>query len=70
MASSAEGWVIVGADGKPIADIRGNVPVFTSREEAERWLMAGERVQQCAPMNGGSGWRGVHTTPPVAFRRP
>jgi len=45
MASSAERWVIVGADGKPIADIRGNVPVFTCREEAERWLMPGERVE-------------------------
>ena len=45
MASSAETWVIVGLDGKPIADIYGNVAVFTSRAEAERWLMPGESVQ-------------------------
>jgi hypothetical protein len=45
MATSAEGWVIVGVDGKQIADIRGNVPVFTCREEAVRWLMPGERVE-------------------------
>jgi hypothetical protein len=52
MASSAKGWVIVGADGEPIADIRGNVSVFTCREEAERWLMPGERVEQLAARAG------------------
>ena len=52
MASSAERWVISGADGKPAANIRGNVPVFTFREEAERWLMPGERVEQLAARAG------------------
>ena len=46
MASNGDGWVIVGADGRPIADIYGNVAVFTTREEAECWLVAGERVEQ------------------------
>jgi len=46
LASSAESWVIVGTNGKPIADIRGDVPVFTCREEAEHCLMPGERVEQ------------------------
>ena len=48
MASNAETWVIVGVDGKPIADIYGNVAVFTSRAEAERWLIPRERVQRRA----------------------
>jgi len=52
MASSVEGWVIVGSDGKPIADIRGNVPVFTSQEQAERWLMTGEQVEQLSAHAG------------------
>ena len=51
MASSAERWVIV-ADGKQAADIRDNVPVFTFQEEAERWLMPGERVEQ---LSAGAG---------------
>jgi hypothetical protein len=45
MANSAETWVIVGADGKPIADIYGNIAVFMSRGAAEGWLLAGERVE-------------------------
>jgi hypothetical protein len=52
MATSAETWVIFGADGKPIADFHGNVPVFTCREEAERWLMPGERVEQLSARAG------------------
>jgi len=47
MASSAERWVIVGTNGKPIADIRGDVPVFTCREEAEHCLMLGETPREC-----------------------
>ena len=48
MASNADGWVIVGVEGKPIADIYGNVAVFTSRVEAECWLIPGERLQRRA----------------------
>jgi len=45
MASSAERYVIVMPDGSLVADIYGNPAEFTSREEAERWLMPGEQVQ-------------------------
>jgi hypothetical protein len=48
MASSAERYVIVMPDGSLAADIYGNPAEFTSREEAERWLMAGERVERQA----------------------
>ena len=48
MASNADGWVIVGVDGTPIADIYDNVAVFTSRAEAERCLILGERLQRRA----------------------
>ena len=45
MASSAERYVIVQPAGSLVADIYGNPAEFTSREEAERWLMPGEQVQ-------------------------
>ena len=47
MASSAERYVIVMPDGSLVADIYGNPAEFTSREEAERWLMPGEQVREC-----------------------
>lgn len=48
MANSAEVWVIIGVEGKPIADIYGNVAVFTSKDEAASWAMFGERVERSA----------------------
>jgi len=45
MASSADRFVIVGRDGVVLADIYGNTAEFSSREEAERWLMPGERAE-------------------------
>ena len=44
MASSAETWIIIGRRGNPLSDILGNVATFSSRAEAEAWLMPGERV--------------------------
>ena len=54
MASSAERYVIVRSDGSLVSDIYGNPAEFTSREEAERWLMLGERVEQRSARGGSS----------------
>ena len=52
MASSAKRYVIVMPNGSLVADIYGNSAEFTSREEAERWLMPGERVEQLSARAG------------------
>jgi len=38
-------FVILDAQGKPLVDVAGNLIVLASREEAERWLAKGERVE-------------------------
>jgi hypothetical protein len=38
-------FVIVGAQGKPLVDVAGDLIVLASRDEAQRWLK-GERVER------------------------
>ena len=45
MASSVETWIVIGRDGQQLADILGNVATFTTRQEAEGWLLPGERLE-------------------------
>lgn len=52
MDDQQDRFIIVRPDGTPVADIYGNVAEFTSRAEAERWLMPGERVERRSPRDG------------------
>ena len=48
----SHGWmqfVIIEAGGKPLADVAGQIILIGSRDEAQRWLARGERVERYVP---------------------
>jgi hypothetical protein len=42
-------FVIIDTEGKPLADVAGQLILLGSREEAARWLARGERVEPYIP---------------------